>query len=250
MEATGDAAHGDHRPASGTAVTTPQPRKPAHRALRSGRAPAQPRRGALSARTDRVPPAPSNASRRRRCSRSRRRTVRRRPPRLLGPGTATRRNASTGSDLPFNSSGSTGSTSTAAARELHGLRADVHLVRRRRLLEPRRDVHGVAGDETLARARDDLAGVDADARLHAERRQRVAHLVRGSQRAQRVVLVQHRHAEDGHHRVADELLDRAAVALDDRLHPVEVAREQRAQRLGIRRLAERRRAGDVAEDDR
>ena len=34
-------------------------------------------------------------------------------------------------------------------------------------------------------------------------------------RAQRVILVQLRDAEDRHHRVADELLDRPAVALDD-----------------------------------
>ena len=72
--------------------------------------------------------------------------------------------------------------------------------------------------------------------------QRVAHLDRRPHRAQRVVLVHDRHAEHGHHRVADELLDRAAVALDDRLHPLEVAGEQRPQRLRVGRLAERRRA--------
>ena len=37
----------------------------------------------------------------------------------------------------------------------------------------------------------------------------------GAHRALRVVLVDVRHAEDGDHGVADELLDRAAVALDD-----------------------------------
>jgi hypothetical protein len=40
--------------------------------------------------------------------------------------------------------------------------------------------------------------------------------------------VQLRDAEDGHHRVADELLGRAPVALDDRLHLVEVAAQQRS----------------------
>ena len=79
--------------------------------------------------------------------------------------------------------------------------------------------------------------------------QRVAHLDRRPHRPQRVVLVHDRHAEHGHHRVADELLDGAAVALDDRLHPLEVAREQRAQRLRVEPLAERGRAGDVAEED-
>ena len=46
---------------------------------------------------------------------------------------------------------------------------------------------------------------------------------RGRHGPQRVVLVHDRDAEDGHHGVADELLDAAAVALDDRLHPLEVA---------------------------
>ena len=38
---------------------------------------------------------------------------------------------------------------------------------------------------------------------------------RGADRALGVVLLRDRRAPDGHHRVADELLDRAAVALDD-----------------------------------
>ena len=80
--------------------------------------------------------------------------------------------------------------------------------------------------------------------------ERVAHLDRRADGAQRVVLVHHRHAEDGHDGVADELLHAAAVALDDPLHPLEVACEQRAQPLGIERLAERGRAGQVAEENR
>ena len=97
--------------------------------------------------------------------------------------------------------------------------------------------------------RHDLAGVDADAGLDAELGQGVAHLDRGSAGPQRVVLVHLRNPEDGHDRVADELLHRAAVRLDDRLHPLEVAGEERAQRLGVGRLAECGRAGDVAEED-
>ena len=93
-----------------------------------------------------------------------------------------------------------------------------------------------------SRPRHHLAGHDADPPLQAQLGQRVAHLDRRPHRAQRVVLVQHRHAEHGHHRVADELLHAAAVPLHDRLHPLEVAREQRTQPLGIERLAERRRA--------
>ena len=122
------------------------------------------------------------------------------------------------------------------ARELHGLRADVDLVRGRRLLEPRRDVDGVARDEPLVGSRHDLARVHADAGLHADRRQRVAHLGCGSKRAQRIVLVQHRHAENGHHRVADELLDGPAMTLDDRPHLCKTAVEHGAQQLWVEAL--------------
>ena len=80
-------------------------------------------------------------------------------------------------------------------------------------------------------------------------RQRVAHLERRTDGSECVVLVQHGHAEDGHHRVADELLDRAAVRLDDPAHALEVASEQTAHRLRVGRLAEGGRTCHVAEDD-
>jgi len=100
------------------------------------------------------------------------------------------------------------------------------------------------------RAGHHLAGVDADAGLDPELRERVAHLDGGTARAERVVLVHDGHAEHGHHGIADELLHGAAVPLDDALHPLEVAREQRPQRLWVGRVAQRRRPGDVAEEDR
>ncbi len=53
--------------------------------------------------------------------------------------------------------------------------------------------------------------------------ERLAHLGRGAHGAQGVLLVDDGHAEDGHDRVADVLLDRAAVALDDLAHAREVA---------------------------
>ena len=70
------------------------------------------------------------------------------------------------------------------------------------------------------------------------------------QARQRVVLMKLRDTEDGHDCITDELLDRAAVMLDYRFHPLEVAREGGTKRLWIDRLAERGRAGDVAEEDR
>ena len=104
--------------------------------------------------------------------------------------------------------------------------------------------------QPLLRPRHHLARHHADPPLQPELGQRIPHLDRRPHRAQRVILVQHRHAEHGHHGVADELLHTAAVPLDDRLHPLEVARQQRTQPLGIERLAERRRARQVAEQDR
>ena len=58
------------------------------------------------------------------------------------------------------------------------------------------------------------------------------------------------HAEDGHHRVADELLHGSAVRLERAAHLVEVAPHHAAHRLRVEPLAERRRAGHVGEDDR
>ena len=118
------------------------------------------------------------------------------------------------------------------------------------LLEARRHVDGIAGRETLLRARDDLPGIDPDASLDAELGQCREYLGRRADGAQRVILVEHRNPEHGHHRVADELLHRPAVPLDDRLDPLEVAVEDRAERLGVDRFPERGRAGDVAEDHR
>ncbi len=94
-----------------------------------------------------------------------------------------------------------------------------------------------------------LTCVDADACAQSERRHGGPHLPSSPDRPQRVVLVRDRHPEDGHHRVADELLDRAAMALEDRAHPLVVAAHRRPERLGIGDAAERGRPGQVAEDD-
>ena len=94
-----------------------------------------------------------------------------------------------------------------------------------------------------------LAGIDADAAWSTQLGERVAHLRRRPHGSQRVVLVHQGNAEDGHHRVADELLHRSPVRLHDRFHTLEVARQLGAQRLRISRLAERSRTCDIAEDD-
>ena len=71
----------------------------------------------------------------------------------------------------------------------------------------------------------DLAGVHPDAQLEAdamaamelgvEAIERRGELGGGSDRPQGIVLVQHGQPEARHDRVADELLDRPAMALDD-----------------------------------
>jgi hypothetical protein len=58
------------------------------------------------------------------------------------------------------------------------------------------------------------------------------------------------HAEDGHHRVADELLDRAALALDLLRHRLEVVAHHRPHVLRVHLLGARGRADDVGEEDR
>jgi hypothetical protein len=115
------------------------------------------------------------------------------------------------------------------------------------LLQSCGEVDGVARREPLGCARDDLARGDADPALAAEGREGIAHLDGRPHGAQPVVLVDDRDAEHGHHCIADELLDRATVALDDRLHLLEVAREQRPQRFGVELLAQLGRPRHVAE---
>ena len=65
-----------------------------------------------------------------------------------------------------------------------------------------------------------------------------------------VVLAGGRRAPDGHDRVADELLDRPAVAPDDLGREVEVAGQGLADLLAVALLGERREADEVGEQDR
>ena len=136
------------------------------------------------------------------------------------------------------------------ADEREGRFTEQDVARARRLLQARGHVDGIAGCQALLGAGHDLARVKADPGLHTERGQRFSHLDRGSDRTKRVVLVDDRDAEDGHDRVANELLHRPTVRLDDPPHPLEVARQQGTQRLRIGRLAKCCRAGHVAEQDR
>ena len=70
----------------------------------------------------------------------------------------------------------------------------------------------------------------------------------GPDGALRVVLVRDGRAEDGHHRVADELLDRAAEALELRAHARVVGLEKAPHVLGVHPLRARGEADEVAEE--
>jgi hypothetical protein len=130
------------------------------------------------------------------------------------------------------------------------------------LFEPRRDVDGVPQHDSVGgcehppateRAGDHLASVHADpgrdgdlqrlgelgdARLDLERR---------TARAQRVVLVRLGHAEQTDDRVADELLDQAAMAFEGRPSMLVVRRHQPEQGLRVNPLRQRGRPRQIAE---
>ena len=102
---------------------------------------------------------------------------------------------------------------------------------------------------------DGFAAVDAHTRGELDRQlaiqlgELVAHREAGPHRALGVVVVHARHAEHDHDRVADVLLDRAAVALGDRAHPLEIPGHRRPDELRIVLGAERGRSDGVGEQD-
>ena len=139
--------------------------------------------------------------------------------------------------------------------------SDQDLVGRRGLLEPRGDIHCVAGDESLAGgwvAGDDLTGVHtcaireahspATLELVVEGSKDALHRDRRAHGAERVVLMCERKAEHGHDRVADVLLDDTAVLFEHVPHFVEIPRHDFAERFRVERFTETRRALHVRED--
>ena len=120
---------------------------------------------------------------------------------------------------------------------------------------------GVVHPEVAANgAHDDEAGVDpdADAELHTVRAahvsaQRVETLLDrqgGAERALSVVLVRDGGAEERHHAVAEELVDRSLVAVDGLQDDLEGLIHDRVDVFGIQALGHRRETGDVSEEHR
>ena len=128
-------------------------------------------------------------------------------------------------------------------------------------LEPRGDVDGVAHHRVAVAdgARHHLAGVDADAQREADAvllaalpvalLHRLLHREPRADGALRIVLVGDRSPEDAHHVVADELVDRAAEALDLLAEAAQGPVDERLDRLGVHPLGGRRIAGQVGEQD-
>ena len=118
-----------------------------------------------------------------------------------------------------------------------------HAVHRRRALQARSGVDDIPCDHPLALGgrrpeRDErFARRHGDAHLEAAvLDDRVADREPGPHRPLGIVLVRDRRAEDRHHRVADELLDRAAVPLELAAEPRVVRRERRAHVLRVEPL--------------
>ena len=135
-----------------------------------------------------------------------------------------------------------------ASHELLGQRPDEDLAARGRLLQPGGDVDRIAGDQRLATARNDLAGVDADAHAEPQLIDPTSDLGRGSNGTQSIVLVRGGPAEDGHRGVAYELLNAAAMGLEDFAQPRVIARHLRAHDLRIGAITQRGRADEVTEE--
>ena len=135
--------------------------------------------------------------------------------------TSSRRNAATGSALPFSSSGATASTSTARGRAAcvsPPIRISPGCGR---LLQPRGDVDRVAGDERLAASPATTSPVlmpirarDSSAELASAADSRISTAARTARSASSSCT--RGMPNTAIDRVADELLDRAAVALEDR----------------------------------
>jgi len=138
--------------------------------------------------------------------------------------------------------------------------AHEHLARLRDRLDAGRRVDDVACDHALALGADRHRGLTgeharagpkvSDPDLVTERRDSGNGVERRADGSLGVVLRCGRRAPDGHHGVADELLDRAAVQRDQPAAGVEVAREELSHLLLVAPLGQRGESDEVGEEDR
>ena len=143
-----------------------------------------------------------------------------------------------------------------------GLLRDRDPVDRRHSLQAGGGVDHVAGDDSLALFRvgsegdDGLAGADPDPHLQREHGVRLVELLDRLQRAEAgpdralgIVLMRDRGAEDRHHRVPNELLDRAGIPLDLLPKACMVGADAGAHVLRICLLRGGGEADEIAEED-
>ncbi len=146
-----------------------------------------------------------------------------------------------------------------ARQDARGL-TDQHLARLGGGLQPCSDVDDRAGHQQLAcrrAAHSGLAGLDADphfertleSELVAKSPRALGDGKAGPHRAQRVVLMHVGQPENGHHRVADELLGPATQSGQFFGGGVEEAPQHLASAFGVQSLREARRVHQVREQD-
>jgi hypothetical protein len=88
------------------------------------------------------------------------------------------------------------------------------------------------------------------ARLPLHRANRLVNIEGRSGRAQGIVVVGSRGAKKRHHGVADVLVDRAAIAIDDAVDQRRETVDQLMNLLGVQRAGKRRESGEIREQDR
>ena len=138
--------------------------------------------------------------------------------------------------------------------------ADEHRSRLRRGLHPRSRVHEIAGHHSLAnrnQVHGCLAGEDTRPRPELgradfvpQRRYRRDEIERRAHGPLGVVFGGRRRSPHRHDRVADELLHRAAVELDQATAVVEVAREELPHLFRVTSLRQRRKADQIGKQHR
>ena len=110
--------------------------------------------------------------------------------------------------------------------------------------------HPLAGARLRVEPYEYLARRNSDAELEVVLQRELPDRERGSDGAFGVVLVRDRSTEQRHDRVADELLDRTAVALELGTQASVIRAEERLHVLRVHSLRARREADEVAEEDR